>query len=150
MSNESIDFLKILDPHPDASFNIEHYTDLPKGNAKPKPDQLSGRYANLTLAQAEALLPQLQSINDSGAGIFIARNQCAGHRSEKNITRIRGIHADMDGVSAAQLAAVTTLLPPSIVIQSSSPNRCQLYWQLSEGEALGNDDVDADRKLTTY
>ena len=143
MTHPAIEFLKRLDALPNATFNIEHYTDLPKGDAKPKPDPLFGRYPNLTLAQVEALLPQLQSINDSGAGIFIARNQVTGQRSEKNITRIRGIHADMDGVSAAQLATVKTLLQPSIVIQSSSPDRCQLYWQLSEGETLGNDETKA-------
>ena len=128
-------FLNALDKRLDASFNIEHYTDLPKGSNKPKPDGLGGRYANLTRREVGELLPQLQEKNEAGAGIFIARNQCEGHRSEKAISRVRGVHADMDGVSAEELADLTGLLQPSIVVESS-PGRYQLYWQLTEGEYL--------------
>ena len=92
----TIQFLECLDPSDIATFNIEHFTDLPKGAEKPKPDSLLGRYANLTLRRVEELLPQLQVKNEAGAGIFIARNQCEGHRSEKAISRVRGVHADMD------------------------------------------------------
>jgi hypothetical protein len=132
----ALEFLQNLDSSPDASFNIEHYTDLPKGEKKPKPDPLSGRYANLTLAEVCALLPELHTINEKGAGIFVARNQCTGHRSEDNVSRVRGVHADMDDVTEAQLAAVTAILPASIIVQSSGPDRFQLYWQLAEGESL--------------
>jgi putative DNA primase/helicase len=132
----ALEFLQNLDSSPDATFNIEHYTDLPKGEKKPKPDPLRGRYANLTLVEVNALLPELHSINEKGAGIFVARNQCTGHRSEPNVTRVRGVHADMDDVTEAQLAAVTAILPASIVVQSSGPDRFQLYWQLAEGETL--------------
>lgn len=132
----ALEFLKNLDPIEDATFNIEHYTDLPKGKRKPKPDPLGGRYANLTLAGVNALLPELHAINEKGAGIFVARNQCTGHRSEPNVSRIRGVHADMDDVTEAQLDAVMAVLLPSIVVQSSGPSRYQLYWQLAEGETL--------------
>lgn len=135
-SNAAICFLRQLDPLDDSTFNIEHYTDLPKGKPKQKPDPLAGRYANLALSEVDALLPKLQAINEKGAGIFVARNQCTGHRNEENVSRIRGIHADMDDVTEAQLAAVTAILPPSIVVQSSGPDRFQLYWQLVEGETL--------------
>jgi len=131
----ALTFIDALDSNSDATFNIEHFTDLPKGAEKPKPDSLLGRYANLTLRQVEELLPQLQVKNEAGAGIFIARNQCEGHRSEKAISRVRGVHADMDDVSATQLADLTNLLQPSIVVESS-PGRYQLYWQLSEGAYL--------------
>ena len=131
----TIQFLECLDPSDIATFNIEHFTDLPKGAEKPKPDSLLGRYANLTLRRVEELLPQLQVKNEAGAGIFIARNQCEGHRSEKAISRVRGVHADMDSVSVTQLADLTNLLQPSIVVESS-PGRYQLYWQLSEGAYL--------------
>ncbi len=132
------EFLKHLDSSADATFNIEHYTDLPKGEKKPTPDPLGGRYANLTLGEVNALLPELHAINEKGAGIFVARNQCTGYRSETNVSRIRGVHADMDDVTEAQLAAVTAILPPSIIVQSSGPNRFQLYWQLADGESLNN------------
>jgi putative DNA primase/helicase len=139
----ALEFLQNLDSSPDASFNIEHYTDLPKGEKKPKPDPLSGRYANLTLAEVNALLPELHATNEKGAGIFVARNQCTGHRSEDNVSRVRGIHADMDDVTEVQLAAVTAILPASIVVQSSGPNRFQLYWQLAEGGSLNKAETKA-------
>lgn len=132
----AIEFLSQLDSSPDATFNIEHYTDLPKGIARPKTDNLAGRYANYSLSQVVALLPKLQALNDQGAGIFVARNQCTGHRSEKNVTAVRGVHADMDDITETQLAAVTARLSPSIVVQSSGPGRYQLYWQLADGEEL--------------
>lgn len=136
MTHPAIEFLQALDPAPDATFNIEHYTDIPKGDKKPNPDPLGGRYANLTLAEVEALIPRLHAINERGAGIFVARNQCTGQRNEGNVSRIRGVHADMDDVTDAQLANVAAVLQPSIVVQSSGPNRYQLYWQLADGESL--------------
>jgi putative DNA primase/helicase len=128
-------FLESLDSSDDATFNIEHFTDLPKGQRKPTPDPLVGRYANLTRRRVEELLPRLKEKNEAGAGIFIARNQCNGHRSEDAISRVRGVHADMDDVSAKELEELIGLLQPTIVVESS-PGRYQLYWQLSEGECL--------------
>jgi putative DNA primase/helicase len=131
----AIAFIGMLDQNGDATFNIEHYSDLPKGEKKPRPDGLQGRYANLTRQKVEELLPHFKEKNEAGAGIFIARNQCDGHRSEKAISRVRGVHADMDDVSAQELADLIRLLQPSIVVESS-PDRYQLYWQLSDGELL--------------
>ena len=128
-------FLESLDPSDDARFNIEHFTDVPKGGRKPKPDSLQGRYANLTRRRVETLLPQLQEKNEEGAAIYIARNEFNGQRKLERISRVRGVHADMDDVSATQLADLIELLQPSIVVESS-PGRYQLYWQLSEGDYL--------------
>ena len=141
--HSAITFLQALDPRPEATFNIEHYTDVPKGKDKPKPDPLIGRFPNLSLAKVEALLPMLAAANEKGAGIFVARNQCQGHRSAAAITKVRGPHADMDGVTPAQLEVINKLIPPSIVVQSSSPNRFQLYWQLSDGEVITPEEVKA-------
>ena len=142
-SNAAICFLKQLDCLDDSTFNIEHYTDLPKGKPKQKPDPLAGRYDNLSLLEVEALIPKLQAINDRGAGIFVARNQCTGSRNIANVTRVRGVHADMDDVTDAQLASVYDALHPSIVVQSSEPQRCQLYWQLAADESLGKEETKA-------
>jgi hypothetical protein len=38
MIHLTIEFLGCLDQSLGATFNIEHYTDLPKGQPKPKPD----------------------------------------------------------------------------------------------------------------
>jgi hypothetical protein len=138
----ALTFLQTLDPRPEATFNIEHYTDLPKGEEKPKLDPLAWRYPNLSISEVEVLIPKLHSINDRGAGIFVARNQCTGQRSKDTVSHVRGVHADMDGVSAAQLDSLKALLRPSIVVQSSSPDRNQLYWQLCEGEFLSHDETE--------
>lgn len=151
MIHAAITFLRHLDGSPQATYNIEHYTDVPKNTPKPNPDPLAGRHENMTLQELEVMLPKLHAINDQGAGIFIARNQCSGHRSEKNVTRVRGVHADMDGVSDDQLAAVVACLQPTIVVQSSEIGRYQLYWQLAEGENLDKKEAKAiNQYLVTY
>jgi putative DNA primase/helicase len=136
MTHPAIEFLQHLDPSENATFSIEHYTDLPKGLAKPKTDGLSGRYADLTLRQVADLLPELQAINDKGAGVFVAVNRFTGHRKVENLSLVRGIHADMDDITEDQLASLAKNLQPSIVVQSSSASRCQVYWLLDEGETL--------------
>jgi len=136
MTHPAIEFLQHLDTSENATFNIEHYTDLPKGLAKPKFDRLSGRYADLTIRQVAEKLPELHAINDKGAGIFVAVNRFNGHREIKNLSLVRGIHADMDDVTEGQLTALTKNLHPSIVVQSSSPTRCQFYWLVNAEETL--------------
>jgi putative DNA primase/helicase len=139
-----LEFLSYLDPSPNATFNIECYTDSPKDNKKkPKPDPLLWRHPNLTLDQVEHLIPELEAHNEKGAGIFVAVNQCTGQRCAENITRVRGVHADMDGVTPEQLSEVTAVLEPSITVQSSAPNRRQLYWLIGSGEVLQNEEAKA-------
>lgn len=141
VTSQSLTFLLELDHSGGSTFNIEHYTDLPKGQPKPKPDPLRGRYANLSMADVKQLLPRLTTVNKQGAGIFVARNQCDGHRNEQNVCRVRGVHADMDNVTPSQIEAVIRALEPSIIVQSSSQNQCQLYWQLADGEEMSKDEA---------
>ena len=151
MAHPAIEFLQNLDRSPDASFNIEHYTDLPKGKTKPKPDPLAGRYANLSIFEVKALLPKLYEVNKKGAGIFVARNQCTGHRNELNVSRARGVHADMDDVTEDQITVLAAVLAPSIVVRSRETGHYQLYWQLAEGEALDKTEAKAiNQSLVKY
>ena len=143
MTHPAIEFLQHLDPSENATFNIEHYTDLPKGLAKPKYDSLSGRYANLTLIQVAEKLPELQTLNDKGAGIFVAVNRFNGDRKKENLSSVRGIYADMDDVTDQQLTVLAKILQPSIVVQSSCATRCQLYWLLNAGETLTSTETKA-------
>ena len=143
MTHPILEFLRHLDPSPDATFNIECYTDTPEGVEKPRPDPLLRRHPNLTLDQVQNLIPALEVHNEQGAGIFVAVNQCTGQRSAGNITRVRGVHADMDEVSPEQLDEVTAILEPSIAVQSSAPDRQQLYWLLESGEVLKNEEAKA-------
>jgi putative DNA primase/helicase len=138
----AIAFLVQLDPSPSATFNIEAYTDAPKGQTKPKPDPLSARFANLSLEEVSALLPNLERLNSQGAGIYFAVNQCRGDRSKANIEHVRGVHADFDGVGATAFDKVRELLTPTIEVQSSSPDRRHLYWLLEDGEAVAVEAVE--------
>lgn len=135
----TLEFLSLLDPAPSATFNIETFTDLPKGAEKPKPDPLCVRYANLSLASVSDILPRLEELNNSGAAVYVAVNQCDGHRSKATISRIRGVHADFDGVSADALSAVRMRLKPTIEVQSSLHGNCHFYWLLDEGEDVSPD-----------
>lgn len=137
----AIEFLTTLAPQPEARFNIEHYADVPKGTVKPRPDRLMGRHADLTPQDVQELLPELDRINQLGGGIFIARNQCHGHRAEKNVHRVLGLHADFDGISDVELDRLSNHLLPSIVVRTSKPGHYQLYWQLANGEALEKEEA---------
>jgi putative DNA primase/helicase len=134
--HSSIKFLNELDPRADATFNVETFTDLPKGEAKPKPDRLCTRRANLSLARVAEAIPELEELNSAGAAVFIAVNQFEGQRSKSNITRVRGVHADMDGVAPDKLDAIRERLRPTIEVQSSSPGNCHFYWLLNDGEEI--------------
>ncbi|MCE2879135.1 MAG: phage/plasmid primase, P4 family [Comamonadaceae bacterium] len=133
MMHACLEFLHQLDPSPSATFNIECYTDAPKGVDKPKPDPLLRRYPTLAIGQVEGLIPELEKLN------------------EQTVTRIRGIHADMDDVTPDQLSAVAAVLVPSITVQSSAPERQQLYWLLKADEVLQKDEAKAiNQRLVGY
>lgn len=136
MSHPAVKFLTYLDPSPSATFNIETFTDLPKGAPKPKPDPLCTRRANLTQAMVAEIIPELQALNAAGAAVYVAVNQYEGQRSKETVSRIRGVHADFDGVAAETLAAARSRLQPTLEVQSSTPDRCHFYWLLHEGETM--------------
>lgn len=132
----AIEFLRHLDPTPAATFNIETFTDVPKGIPRPKPDPLCRRYANLPLVSVVSIIGDLESLNAAGAAVYVAVNQCTGDRSKDNVTRIRGVHADFDGVPSCTLEAVRERLRPTIEVQSSTPDRCHFYWLLEDDEVM--------------
>jgi hypothetical protein len=139
----ALEFLHVLDPSPNATFNIETFTDVPKGAQKPKPDQLCRRYANQSLYMVAGIIPELEELNNQGAAVYVAVNQHEGQRSKKAVTRIRGVHADFDGVPSEKLEAVRALLQPTIEVQSSTPDRWHFYWLLMESETLSIDLAEA-------
>lgn len=139
MSHPAVKFLTYLDPSPSATFNIETFTDLPKGAQKPKPDPLCTRRANLSLVMVAEIIPELANLNAAGAAVCVVVNQCEGQRSKEAVSRIRGVHADFDGVSDQTLAAVRARLKPTIEVQSSTSDRCHFYWLLQEGETMSAD-----------
>lgn len=141
--HSALEFLSLLDPSPEATFNIETYTDVPKGTAKPKPDPLGRWFANRTIAQVGALIPKFEALNAEGAAIYHAVNQCQGQRSKSAVVRIRGVHADFDGVSEAVLSDVRKLLLPTIEVQSSGTGNYHFYWLLEPDEEMSTDLAEA-------
>ena len=117
------EFLHALDPASDATFHITTLTDLPKGEEKPKLDPLLRHYENQTLVQVKGLIPELERLNATGAGIFFCVNQCKGKRKKANVTRVRCVHADFDNATLAQIDAVRQKLPPSIEVHTSGTTK---------------------------
>lgn len=140
MAHPAIDFLELLDPSSEARFNIETYTDR---KDKPKHDPLSKRFSGHTREQVEALLPTLESLNIEGAAIYVAVNEFSGRRKIENLHRVRGIHADLDQATEAQLQKLRGILTPTIVVQSSVGTKQHWYWLLTEGEELDADTAKA-------
>ncbi|NQV93979.1 MAG: hypothetical protein HQ482_02400 [Sphingomonadales bacterium] len=140
MIHPALDFLQQLDPSPQARFNIETYTDKKE---KPKPDPLYQRFDECTREKVEQLLPKLDALNTEGAAIYVAVNEFKGRRKLENLNRIRGIHADLDDATEAQLQKLREILPPTIVVQSSTVKKQHWYWLLADGEALAADTAKA-------
>lgn len=151
MTERALTFLRTLDQSPDASFNIECYTDVPSGGVKPQPDPLVRRFPNKTLAEVRKLIPELEVANAKGAGIFVAVNEFDGQRKKENLKRVRCIHGDFDGVAPGQVATIKSKLVPSIIVQSSTPDRLQMYWLLADGETVDAVTAEAiNRRLVEY
>lgn len=140
MTHPALEFLRLLDPSSEARFCIETYSDK---KDKPRPDQLSRRFVDCTHDGVEALLPELETLNDNGAAIYVAVNEFEGQRKIDNLRRVRGVHADLDGASEGQLKKLRATLPPTIAVQSSTAEKQHWYWLLSEGETLDADSAKA-------
>jgi len=132
----AIHFLANLESQTEATFHITAFTDLPRGTEKPKPDPLLREFDGLTIAQVEDRIPELERLNDAGAGIFFCVNQCQGKRKKENVTRVRCIHADFDSATPSQIDAVRQKLPPSIEVYTSGTAKCHMYWLLDGAEEL--------------
>lgn len=143
-------FAKALDPDLDARFNIETYTDVPKGENKPYPDKLSCRWPELTIEELKVLIPELHRRNALGAGVFISVNRCKGHRCIENIIKIRAAHADVDSATDAQRDFLLQKLPPSIVVTSSEQHRLQLYWLLEDESEQSKTEVGELNKILAH
>ena len=133
MTHAALKFLKLLDPSPEARFNIETYTD---GKEKQERDPLSCRFPTQSFRDVEALLSELQSLNTCGAAILVAVNEFSGPRKLENLRRVRGVHADLDEASDTQLGNLRDTLAPSLVVRSSDGNKQHWYWLLADGEEL--------------
>ena len=143
-------FLSVLDPDPEARYNIECYTDMPKGTEKPKPDPLGRQFAGLTLEDITDLIPELDRLNNQGAGIFTTVNRCAGRRSKDNVKKLRAVHADVDAATDQQRKTLLESLLPSIIVTSSDRTKLHLYWLLNEAAAKEKEAVSQLNRLLAY
>lgn len=84
----------------------------------------------------EAYAEELATLNNHGAGIFVAINKTDGKgRTASNITAVRGLVVDFDTQDAERVQRLTSLkLEPSLIVESS-PNKHHAYW-LADGIPL--------------
>jgi hypothetical protein len=140
-------FFDALDKGAEARFNIECYSDIPKGAPKPQPDPLMARFADLTIDHVAGLIPELIGLNERGAGIFTTVNRCIGHRSINSVSKVRAAHADVDAATDQQRRMLLESLPPSIIVTSSELTKLHLYWLLNNDAAKEKDAVGQLNKL---
>lgn len=136
MEHPAIAFLRQLDPSQNGRFNIETYTDLAKGQKRPEPDPLARRFPKLNLEGVHKRLTQLKDLNVQGAGVFVAVNEFNGQRRRENLVHIRGVHADLDGVTQEVLDGIRTRLKPTLEVKTSGEKNWHFYWLLQQGETL--------------
>jgi putative DNA primase/helicase len=91
-----------------------------KGENKTPPQRLNG--------SLEECLPELITLNEHGAGIFVTVNQTdgVGHKTE-NITGVRAVFVDLDGSPLAPVEAWSIV--PHMVIETSH-GRWHAYWMI--------------------
>ncbi len=107
-------FLRTLDPNAER-FDFRTFDDGARGH-------LPKLFTNTTLAEA---WPELWRLNQLGYGIFVMVNATNGlGQKGANVTRVRAVIADCDGVDPSKLVAA---MPPHMVV-STSPGKCHPYW----------------------
>ena len=148
MTHPALEFLKLLDPSPEARFNIETF---PDGKDRQERDRLKRHFSCKSSSEVKALIPTLQSLNGQGAAIYIAVNAFDGPRKLKNLQRVRGIYADLDTASTDQLCKLRKVLTPTISVRSSEGNKQHWYWLLADGEELSPEAAKAiNQALVSY
>jgi hypothetical protein len=148
MTHAALEFLKLLDPSPEARFNIETY---PDGKDRQERHSLKRHFSSKSSSEVEALIPTLQSLNGQGAAIYIAVNAFDGPRKLENLQRVRGIQADLDTASTDQLSKLRQVLTPTIAVRSSEGNKQHWYWLLADGEELSPEAAKAiNQALVSY
>jgi len=71
---------------------------------------------------------KLQSLNEQGAGVFIAVNEMKGHkRANTEVKRVRFLVADFDGVSPIKAFADR----PHLIVESSK-GKFHCYWHICD------------------
>lgn len=140
-------YLEILDPSPEAVFNIEAYSPTDKETGEVIGEYVNRQWSGLSQGAVLNLIPELTKLNAKGAAIYVAVNEFKGARKKENLARVRCVHADFDKPTAAKdLKASTATLSPTLVVQSS-PNKFHAYWRLREGEILTGEEVEGSNRF---
>ena len=72
-----------------------------------------------------AVVPELTRLNSAGYGIFVVIN--AGGHAARDITRVRAVFADFDGIPLPE----SFPLRPHVVVQTS-PGKWHVYWGVAD------------------
>jgi hypothetical protein len=137
--NEAEQFLKALDPSPNALWCFQTFDDSKErkkeraeanklrkqqGTAPLKDPLARCRYG--TLAEH---WDELVKLNGRGAGIYVTVNATDGRgRSNENIIRVRALFVDLDG---SPIEPVNNAEVPPHIVMESSVGRYQAYWRFT-------------------
>jgi hypothetical protein len=123
-------FLEILDPVAE-SFHFQTFDDVIDGQKRRKDSRLVCEKAE----GFDHLMPELVSLNNRGAGIYVTINETDGKgRKAENIIRARAIWGDFDKGFPERFP-----LPPSLIVKTSLVNgvqKGQALWLVDERTPL--------------
>jgi hypothetical protein len=116
---DAVRFLQALDPRPGAKFTFQTLDDAKLGRV---------HLLRILYGTLEEHYTVLAALNDAGAGVFVAINECdgAGRKSE-NVVRVRALYADCDGSPIKPL--IETLKPH--ILTETSPGKHHIIYLVS-------------------
>jgi putative DNA primase/helicase len=115
-------FLDVLDADAE-EFCFQTFDDVKLPDGKPRKD---ARLVHLRHGSLGKLADKLRTLNEGGAGVFVAVNETDGKgRKAQNIVRVRGVTVDLDGAPLAPVRACR--LKPHLIVESS-PDKFHVYW----------------------
>lgn len=122
MTSDTVRFLTALDPHA-TQFTFQTFDDN-----KERKDAKLACVLNGTFEKHQQRLNQLSEL---GAGIFVTINETdLKGRKAKNITRVRAMFVDLDGVPLKNVTGDKAIPDPHIIVESS-PKKWHCYWLMA-------------------
>ena len=114
-------FLKALDPSPDARFTFQSFDDNKERKEERRKAKKKDQFAKIRNGTLAQHWNELVKLNAQGAGIFVTVNETDGKGREKsNVVRIRALFVDLDGALLLERDRVPSLatrgdelLPPT-------------------------------------
>ncbi|WPL19889.1 hypothetical protein Thiowin_05038 [Thiorhodovibrio winogradskyi] len=119
-------FLAILDPEAE-SFCFQTFDD--RGRRRELARTIPG--------DIETVWPELERLNQAGAGVFVTINETRGQtRRAGDVVRVRAVFADFDPPKTAPAPALADYPLPPVMLVESSPGKAHAYWPVDGVDLL--------------